>query len=46
MITSALLALAVGFVAIGVHTNNCLLILLGGFICGVYNSLINKKTEI
>lgn len=43
LITSALLALAVGFVAMGVHTNNLLIILLGGFICGVYNAVINKK---
>ena len=42
MITSALLALAVGLVAMGVHTNDYLLIFLGGFTCGVYNSFIKK----
>ena len=45
MITAAMLSLAVGLIAIGVHTNNLLIVLLGGFTCGVYNGFI-KKVEL
>ncbi len=43
MISTALLSLAVVLVAIGIHTNNILIVFLGGFTCGFYNSFINKK---
>lgn len=42
-ITTALLCLAIGLMAIGVHINNLPFIFIGGFICGVYNTFINEK---
>ena len=42
-LTSVLLCFAIILTALGIHTNNFILVGIGGFIAGVYNAMIYQK---
>ena len=44
-LTSILLSVSIGFIAIGVHINNLILVGIGGGLAGVYNAMIYYKKD-
>lgn len=44
LITTILLALSIVLVAIGINTDNNILIAIGGICTGIYNGIITKRT--
>lgn len=44
-LTTILLCAAIILITIGIHTNNSILVGIGGFITGVYNAMIYYKKE-
>ena len=42
-LTTILLDLAIALIALGIHINNFILVCIGGFLAGVYNSMMYKK---
>lgn len=44
-LTTFLLCFAIWLTALGVHTNNLILIGIGGFFAGVYNAMIYYKKD-
>lgn len=42
-IMAGLLGLSIVLAAVGVHTNNLIIIAIGGFLCGIYNGMLFKK---
>ena len=45
LITSTLLVSSIAPIAIGVNTDNNILIVIGGLCAGIYNSIITKAME-
>lgn len=44
-LTTILLCAAVVLLTLGVHTNNSILVCIGGFIAGVYNAMMYYKKD-
>lgn len=44
-LTTILLCVAVWLIAFGIHTNNFILVGIGGFLAGVYNAMIYYKKD-
>lgn len=42
-LTSFLLSSAIILIAIAIHTNDFICGLIGGFLVGIYNAMINKR---
>ena len=42
-LTTILLGLAIALITFGIHTNNFILVCIGGFLTGVYNTMMYKK---
>ena len=42
-LTTILLYAAIWFIAFGIHTNNFILVGIGGALAGVYNAMIYKQ---
>ena len=42
-LTTILLCAAIILIVLGIHTNNFILVGIGGFIVGVYNAMIYQK---
>lgn len=42
-IMAGLLSLSIVLAAVGVHTNNLIIIAIGGFFCGIYNAMLFEK---
>lgn len=42
-LTTILLCAAIWFIAFGIHTNNFILVGIGGALAGVYNAMIYKQ---
>ena len=42
-LTTILLCAAISIIAIGIHTNNFILIYLGASLAGIYNAMIYSK---
>lgn len=45
LITTLLLALSIILISLGIHEHNAVMSVLGGFFCGIYNSIMNNKDE-
>lgn len=44
-LTAFLLCIAIQLIALGIHTNNSILVVIGAFIAGVYNAIIYYKKD-
>jgi hypothetical protein len=44
-LTTILLGLAIALITLGIHTNNLILICIGGFLTGVYNAMVYYKKD-
>lgn len=44
-LASILLCVTIWFIAFGIHTNNFILVGIGGFFVGVYNAMIYHKKD-
>ena len=44
-LTTILLCAAIILIAIGVHTTNFILVSIGGFLAGVYNSMMQTRLK-
>lgn len=42
-LTTILLGAAIILITLGIHTNNLILVCIGGFLTGVYNAMMYKK---
>lgn len=42
-LTTILLCVAIILITLGIHTNNLILIGIGGFLAGVYNAMMHKR---
>lgn len=42
-LTTILLSVAILLIAFGIHTNNLILLGIGGFLAGIYNAMIYKQ---
>ena len=42
-LTTILLCVTIILITFGIHTNNFILVGIGGFLTGVYNSMIHQK---
>ena len=45
IVTTSLFCVAIVLISVGIHIDNLILCCVGGFIAGLYNSIINKKIE-
>lgn len=45
LITTLLLALSIILISLGMCEHNIIMAVLGGFFCGIYNSIMNNKGE-
>lgn len=45
LITTLLLASSIILISLGMHEHNTVIAVLGGFFCGIYNSIMNNKDE-
>jgi len=43
--TTMLLSVAILLIAIGIHIDNLILVGIGGFLVGIYNSMIQKRLK-
>lgn len=44
-LTSFLLCIAIVLIALGIHINNSILAVIGGFFAGIYNAIIYYKKD-
>lgn len=44
-LTSILLCAAITLIAFGIHTNNPIIAFIGGFLAGVYNTMMYYKQD-
>ena len=43
--TTILLSVSIILIAIGIHIDNLILVGIGGFLVGIYNSMIQKRLK-
>ena len=44
-LTTILLCVAIVLITLGIHTNNFILVGIGGFLTGVYNAMVYYKKD-